>query len=132
LPASAGFTIYEEEEEEKAAFDVYRDQSQGVESQSDTATIPGFGLRRRSKESTALTCIEILEEESRKEPNRKVILQPVAIWDALGALTAGGQGRFRRGVSLGSLTLELNEGGGVSSGRCVVFGKWSHTGRETL
>jgi hypothetical protein len=37
LPASAGFTIYEEEEEEKTASDVYRDpggrESQGVESE---------------------------------------------------------------------------------------------------
>jgi hypothetical protein len=42
------------------------------------------------EEEAAFRVWEILEEESRKEPNR-TILQPVAIWDALGALTGGGQ-----------------------------------------
>jgi hypothetical protein len=47
LPTSPGFTVYEEEEE-KTAFDVYRDPggreaSQGVESEGDTATLSLFG-----------------------------------------------------------------------------------------
>jgi hypothetical protein len=124
LPASAGFTVYEEEEEEEktAFFDVYRDtggrESQGVESEGDTATLPGFQVYEEEEEQR--TAFDVYrgpgERESQGAESEGDTATLSLFGDALGALTEVAQGDSDA-ESLGSLTLELNEGGGVSSSR---------------